>query len=187
MRKYPTGYLTEKALCENRLNKLPDISDMMEIPCKKQTETSRGDQADLPCKQLCEMPCGNQAAMSAFTGIPVKLRSRTGESIAETLVALLIGSVALVMLAGMITTSAHLITKSKTLMETYYNNNKSLETKPDTSSGSLDITIQQDPVDVGTPSSSTTLKTPLPGTISVKKYENDTIAGKSVISYKDTP
>ncbi len=107
-----------------------------------------------------------------FTGIPAKLRGRAGESIAETLVALLIGCVALVMLAGMISTSAHLITKSKTLMNEYYLNNDTLEKKSGSTSGELTITIKKTSA----------------GTLPDKKYTanyytNDKISGKPVISY----
>ncbi len=49
-----------------------------------------------------------------------KLRSRAGESIAETLIATLIAALALVMLAGAISSAANMITKSKTLMDKYY-------------------------------------------------------------------
>lgn len=49
-----------------------------------------------------------------------KLRSRAGETISEVLVALLIASISLVMLAGMITASAHAIERSRKMLETYY-------------------------------------------------------------------
>ena len=52
--------------------------------------------------------------------IKKKLHSRAGESIGETLVAVLISALALTMLAGAISTAARLITKNKTSMETYY-------------------------------------------------------------------
>ena len=49
-----------------------------------------------------------------------KLKSRKGETISETLVALLISSLALTMLAGAITASANLVEKSRTKMDSYY-------------------------------------------------------------------
>ena len=49
-----------------------------------------------------------------------KILSNVGDSIAEVLIALLISSLALVMLASMITTSSKLITGSKTKMKDYY-------------------------------------------------------------------
>ena len=51
-----------------------------------------------------------------------KLGSRSGESISETLVALLISALALVMLAGVIATSSRIVTKSRASMGRYYNN-----------------------------------------------------------------
>jgi len=56
------------------------------------------------------------------TKIVNKLGSRSGESISETLVALLISALALVMLAGVIASSARIVTKSRDSMKTYYNN-----------------------------------------------------------------
>lgn len=49
-----------------------------------------------------------------------KLRSQSGETIAETLIALLISAFALVMLAGSIGTAARIITQSEDKMQEYY-------------------------------------------------------------------
>ena len=49
-----------------------------------------------------------------------KLRSRAGETIAETLVALLVGTLALMILAGMISATARLVTRSEKKMDDYY-------------------------------------------------------------------
>ena len=48
-----------------------------------------------------------------------RLRNNAGESIAEVLVALLISSLALMILAGMITSTANMITKSKKVYGDY--------------------------------------------------------------------
>ena len=48
-----------------------------------------------------------------------KLKSRCGESLAETLIALLIAAVALTMLASMISTSTKLIENSKNLINSF--------------------------------------------------------------------
>ena len=45
--------------------------------------------------------------------LTARLRSRAGESIAEVLVSLLISSLALVMLAGMISAAARMVTRSR--------------------------------------------------------------------------
>lgn len=55
-----------------------------------------------------------------------KLRSRAGESIAETLVSVLIAAVALVMLAGMISTTLRLVEDSSKKIEAYYTANDAL-------------------------------------------------------------
>ena len=52
--------------------------------------------------------------------IQSKIKSRTGESIGETLIALLISALALIMLAGAISSAANIITRNKTAMEEYY-------------------------------------------------------------------
>lgn len=49
-----------------------------------------------------------------------KLHSQAGETIAETLISTLIAALALVMLAGAISSAANMINTSKTVMEKYY-------------------------------------------------------------------
>lgn len=56
------------------------------------------------------------------TRIRNKLGSSSGESISETLVALLISALALVMLAGVIAASSRIVTRSRESMSTYYDN-----------------------------------------------------------------
>ena len=51
--------------------------------------------------------------------IKAKLRGRTGESIAETLIATLIAALALVMLAGAVASAARIVTTSKKAIEEY--------------------------------------------------------------------
>ena len=63
-----------------------------------------------------------------------KLAGSRGESITEVLVAVLISSVALVMLASMIATSARLIQRSKNYLggeDGYYARNNALSAQPD--------------------------------------------------------
>ncbi len=52
-----------------------------------------------------------------------KLRSSAGESIGETLVALLISALALLMLAGAVTSAARMVNTSKTAVTEYYDEN----------------------------------------------------------------
>ena len=102
-----------------------------------------------------------------------KIKSQAGETIAEVLVALLISSVALVMLAGMIASTTSMVTQSKSKMEKYYEANEKLETQTETTGPSFSIQISDDnsiDVQVGT----------LPG------YKNE-ILGKTVYAYGVTP
>lgn len=55
-----------------------------------------------------------------------KIGNRSGETIGETLVALLIASLALVMLAGAIATSSGIITRSSNTINEYYDTNESV-------------------------------------------------------------
>ncbi len=80
-----------------------------------------------------------------------KLKSTSGESIAETLVAVLIAAFALLMLAGSINTSSNLITQSQNKLEEYYSENNSLVMKNTESGGKVkvqpgtaDITVKTD-------------------------------------------
>lgn len=56
----------------------------------------------------------------------MKLKNNRGETIGETLVALLISSLALVMLAGAIATAGGIITRSSDTIEEYYQANETL-------------------------------------------------------------
>ena len=67
-----------------------------------------------------------------------KLRNRAGETLTETLVALLIASLALVMLASMISSTTRIVTQSKTRLETYYKNNNQVAAQ---SGGSTPVTM----------------------------------------------
>ncbi len=55
-----------------------------------------------------------------------KLSSQMGESIGETLVALLISALALVMLAGAVSSGMRIVTNSKEKMEVYYKVNNAV-------------------------------------------------------------
>ncbi len=69
-----------------------------------------------------------------------KLHSQSGETIGETLIALLISSLALVMLASMITSTVNLVTESGTKMNTYYEVNTELENGGSGSEMNISIT-----------------------------------------------
>lgn len=55
-----------------------------------------------------------------------KLRSKAGETITETLVALLIAALALTMLAGAISSAATIIKHNRTVFNEYYSENEKL-------------------------------------------------------------
>ena len=81
--------------------------------------------------------------------IAQKLKNKGGESISEVLVALLISSLALVMLASMIGTTTRLVTRSKDTMREYYQAANILELMENeagdthaTAIASLDISIE---------------------------------------------
>ncbi len=54
-----------------------------------------------------------------------KIKSHAGETISETLIALLISALALVMLAGAMTSATNMITKSREKIQDYYAANES--------------------------------------------------------------
>lgn len=70
-----------------------------------------------------------------------KLKSRAGESIAETLIGLLIASLALVMLAGAIATATRLVLTSKDKMDGYYEADGNMATRSDDTKNSSPIEI----------------------------------------------
>ena len=71
-----------------------------------------------------------------------KLKNNKGESLGEVLVALLISSLGILMLAGMLTSSSNIVMKSKLSMKDYYNENNRLEAQDSNDiDGSLDISI----------------------------------------------
>ena len=89
-------------------------------------------------------------------GIKSKLRSRRGESLGEVMVGLLIGALALTMLAGCIATCARIVLTSSSRMSEYYGRNNLLEQRMfDEDEGvtrqSGRVNIQLDGVDLAQP------------------------------------
>ena len=99
-----------------------------------------------------------------------KLRSRAGESIAETLVALVISALALLMLAGAITSASRVVERSKAAMTNYYEADNALA-QTATKKGDVSITIKDDADSI-----SQTF-------VDVPYYLNDTLGAVEVISY----
>lgn len=105
-----------------------------------------------------------------------KLQSRAGESLAETLVSMLIASIALVMLAGAMSASLGMATRSKHRLGEYYTENEAVSGVVQMKSGGTSVTEGIKIVD-------DTNK------INVQEYDvtvfiNDKFSNNPVISYK---
>lgn len=100
-----------------------------------------------------------------------KLHSRAGESITETLIALLIAALALTMLAGAMMTASGLVTRSKEKLEGengYYANSEKLVKMESGTDGT--ITIKGSGLN--------------DQTISIKYEKNTTFGNTPVVAYK---
>ena len=103
-----------------------------------------------------------------------RLRSRAGETIAETLVALLISSLALLMLAGAITAANRMVTRSRDKLAEYYDADGALALRTD-AGAEMQVVLTEEPGDDGS-----TLD---PQTHRVTYYVNAEFNGTEVISY----
>ena len=104
-----------------------------------------------------------------------KLKSQSGESIGETLIALLIAALALVMLAGAISSSSGTIQKSKKKLNDYYSaNEESSGVVKMTSGGTSGVVILTD----GTSAM-------LAQSYGVTFFKNDIYSQKTVVAYKE--
>ena len=102
-----------------------------------------------------------------------KLRSCAGESLTETLVALLISALALLMLAGAVTSATRVITRSKDKMTQYYAADAGLANR--TAAGrSLNVELKDN------------ADSPLSLLIPVQTYENNAFPSRPVIAYAET-
>lgn len=103
-----------------------------------------------------------------------KLGYHTGESISETLIALLVAALALTMLAGALSSSANIINKGRDTLKEYYDANEGIVTMSVTPNTGKTVTI--------TDGSNFTQSS-----ISIKYYTNDNIGNIPTIIYKKTP
>ena len=102
------------------------------------------------------------------------ITSQKGESIAETLVALLISSLALVMLAGAITTTTRIVTSSQEKIKAYNEaNNNLIDKDSSASTGSGDLTLKYN----STPSRTIETYEDIP------YYYHDEFDGKKIVTY----
>ena len=103
-----------------------------------------------------------------------KLRSRAGETLTETLVALLISSLALLMLAGAVTAATRVITRSKDKMAEYYAADAALAERA-SSKGSLTLSLtdtSDEPLNLSD--------------IQVQYYVNASFPTRPVVAYAET-
>ena len=109
-----------------------------------------------------------------------KFRSRAGETIGETLVALLISSLALLMLAGAVSAASRAVQQSKTKIEEYYSADKGMAEQSSASAGGpLTVSLQE----------KTGGTEPSLGTFSYSGtyYKNDAYNSTVVVSYVIIP
>ena len=114
---------------------------------------------------------------NVFRKIKKRIHTQDGESIAETLIALLLASLALVMLASMIQSTSSIVIKSKNKMDEYYTANVRLE-NPDISDPALKLSIEE------------TESTKKYGKIEIDNVlyqENETFSNKPVLAYTYSP
>ena len=76
--------------------------------------------------------------------ISARLKGTRGETIAEVLIALLISSMGMLMLAGMIFASGRIITKSRESMESYIAAENDLSARDGAESGTISFSISGD-------------------------------------------
>lgn len=113
--------------------------------------------------------------------IAKKLRSRSGETIAETLVALLVGVLALMVLAGMISATSRIVKKSEAKMDDYYKECATLATfETEDSEGIEDGVVEITISESGESGESSTVSCP------VKVYNNTIFANHTVTAYQMT-
>lgn len=113
------------------------------------------------------------------TKLRKKIKSPSGESIAETLVALLIAALALVMLAGAMTAASNMIAVSRKKMNQYYENSKRTDGVVIMNS----TPAESENVTAGTITITDTAG-PLTDTYNVYFYKNTGFSETPVVAYK---
>lgn len=99
-----------------------------------------------------------------------KLSSTAGESLAETLVSLLISALALVMLAGVITASTRIVSNSRDKLNRYYDSNEKLALMNDADGKAGTISIKNEGTVVATND--------------ILYFENDEFSKNKVVAYR---
>lgn len=114
-----------------------------------------------------------------MTRIVKKLRCNAGESLAETLIAVLIIAVALTMLASMISSTSTLIKKGEETLNEYYTESEKLET--------FDGSTEGQTVSFTASSENTYVPNLNISPVSVEYAENNIFTGHPVIAYRIKP
>ena len=108
--------------------------------------------------------------------IKEKLNGQSGESIGETLVALLIAALALVMLAGAISASLGVVNKGRDKLGEYYSANEAINKRSGTESdvpNGIEITDSLSIINTQQ--------------YNITYYKNSTFSNKPVVAYKYSP
>ena len=110
----------------------------------------------------------NKKAPARKTGLINRLRGRAGETLTETLVSLLIGVLALVMLAGAVTAASRVVRRGRTKMSEYYEYGEKVAqmSEPGTEATAVFSDGESDE------------------SVAVSLFENNELSGTPVISYK---
>lgn len=107
-----------------------------------------------------------------------KLRSRSGETLAETLIAVLISALAALMLTGAITSAKRAVDINENVINRYYAVNNAMVERKESPleeegyTGELTVTIKNDSINL-TPATS----------VNATYYQNNQFPGRSVIAY----
>lgn len=110
-----------------------------------------------------------------------KMSSQAGETIGETLVALLISALALVMLAGAVSSGMRIVTDSKDKMDVYYRVNNAVAERASTAPT---IDGMKTEVFKGTLSVTITNLLPIGKTLpQIDYWQNEELSGIPVIAY----
>ena len=116
--------------------------------------------------------------MTTVKKIGNKLKSRSGESIAEVLIAVLVAAVGLVLLAGMIGSTTHLVKESEDLIGDYVDADRALVERSGESGLSGNVVIKSGVREVKLSDDA------LSASIPVVYYKNSGITTRDIISYK---
>ena len=119
-----------------------------------------------------------------------KISGQSGETIAETLVALLIASLALMMLAGAVSSAMNVVTRSKKAMDDYYTVNNAVVARATAKPDKDGLTVRETTSGDYTGKLNITISglQPSPEPIEVDYWKNEQISGTQVIAYtRPTP